>query len=273
MSRFRQEVMVRIASRGLIVVALWGGTGALAVAQRPAAPDLSIEGHWVRTDPNGSGSFGGLTDSFTPAELTPAARTSRAAGPGPRGGGPGPAAGARPNPAGVPYIVVERPCAGAAAGRGNGALMITPDSGGIHIVEHKDKVVLAGERGGVRHVYLDGRAHPPASRRVPTPAGHSVGHYEGRALVVETVGLTPGAVVAGGMRSPETRLTERFEVSADGAMLTIAYRWDDPKIYVKPHAYSLHFDRLPAGSYAFEDWCDASDPVERQSIVPPEQRP
>lgn len=244
----------------------------LAAQGTASAPNRRIEGHWVRTDPNGSGSFGGLADKFTPAQLTPEAAASRAGGPGPRAGGPGPVGTGRPNAAGVPYIVVERPCAGAAGGRGNGALMINPDSGGIHIVEHKDEVILAGERGGVRHVYMDGRPHPPANRRVPTAAGHSVGRYEGTALIVETVGLTPGNVVAGGMRTPETRLVERFEVSPDGQTMTIAYRWEDPKIYRTPHTYTYVFDRLPEGSYAFEDWCDASDPVEKQSIVPPEQR-
>lgn len=257
----------------ILVPVLCGLLHAGVSAQRPAAaPNRRIEGHWIRTDPNGSGSFGGLTSAFTPAQLTPEAVSRRAAGPGPRGGGPGPQAGSRPNPTGVPYIVVERPCAGAAAGRGNGALMLNPDSGGIHIIEHKDEVILAGERGGVRHVYLDGRGHPPAGRRVPTAAGHSIGRYEGNVLVVETVGLTPGVVVAGGMRTPDTRLIERFEVSSDGQTMQISYRWEDPTIYRAPHTYFYVFDRLPEGSYAFEDWCDASDPVERQSIVPPEQR-
>lgn len=252
-----------------------GTAAATAVsAQTPAgSPDLRIEGHWVRTDPEGAGNFGGLANQIPSAQLTAAAAASRGGGSG-RGGGPGgpPAAspGAKPNPAGVPYIVVERPCAN--VGRGNGALLINPDSGGIHIIEHKDEVILAGERGGVRHIYLDERPHPPLAGRVPTNAGHSVGHYEGNALVIDTIGLTPGGVVGGGLRTPETRLTERLEVSRDGKKMTITYTWQDPKIYQKPHTYSYVFDRLPPGSYAFEDWCDAGDPIERQSIVPPPQR-
>lgn len=237
-----------------------------------AQADRRIEGHWVRKDIGGAGSFGGLANQIPPAQLTPQALAGRAGGPG-RGGGPPPAAiqPARPNPPGVPYIVVERPC-GNPAGRGNGALLLNPDSGGIHIVEHKDEVLLAGERGGVRHIYLDGRPHPPMAVRVPRVAGHSVGRYEGNVLVVETLGFTPGAVVGGGQRTSETRLTERLEVAPDGQTMTITYTWDDPKIYQKPHTYRYVFDRLPSGSYAFEDWCDAGDPIERQSIVPPVQR-
>jgi len=182
-----------------------------------------------------------------------------------------------PNAVGVPYIVVEQPCA-VGGGRGNGGLLINPDSGGVHFVEHKDEVIFAGERGGVRHIYLDGRQHPPSAIAVPTGAGHSVGHYENGALIVETVGMLPGAVPGGGMRSPDTKLTERFEVAPDGKRLTVTYTWEDPKIYQKPHVYRYFFDRAPTVdvsgksiSYALEEWCDAGDPIEKQSIVPPKQ--
>jgi hypothetical protein len=120
---------------------------------------------------------------------------------------------------------------------------------------------------------MDGRPHPNPRNWTPTPAGHSIGRYEGDVLVVETVGLTNGAVVGGGLRTPETKLTERFEVSADGRRMTITYTWEDPKIYQRPHTYQYFMDRLPPGSYALEEWCDASDPLEQQSIVPPDQLP
>ena len=53
--------------------------------------------------------------------------------------------------------------------------------------------------------------------------------------------------------------------------MTITYTWEDPKIYQRPHTYQYFMDRLPPGSYALEEWCDASDPLEQQSIVPPPQ--
>ena len=196
-------------------------------------------------------------------------------GRGGRGTAP-PAEGATPNAPGVPYIVVQQPCGGGVGGRSNGGLLLNPDSGGVHLIEQKDEVIFAGERGGVRHIYLDGRSHP--TPWTPTPAGHSVGRYEGSALVVETTGFLPGGVPGGGMRSPDTRLTERFEVAPDGQRLTITYTWDDVKVYQKPHVYRYYFERAPtmnvAGtpvSYALEEWCDAGDPIERQSIVPPKQ--
>ena len=69
-----------------------------------------------------------------------------------------------PNPVGVPYVAVAMPCSNP-AGRGNGALLLNPDSGGVHFVEQKDEIVFAGERGGVRHIYMDGRPHPTTGRR------------------------------------------------------------------------------------------------------------
>jgi len=267
------------AIRLAMVAALIGGLTAVLPAQQSsgAAPNRRLEGDWVRLDLAGSGSFGGLTSKFAPAELTPeaAARAGGGRGGGGRGaaggrGGAarGAAASTQPNRAGVPYIAVAMPCSNS-AGRGNGALLLNPDSGGVHFVEQKDEIIFAGERGGIRHIYMDGRPHP--NNWVPTPAGHSVGHWEGDVLVVETVGMTPGNVVAGGMRTPETKLVERFEMSPDGRRLTINYTWDDPKIYRRPHTYQYFMERSPAGSYALEEWCDASDPLEQQSIVPPEQ--
>jgi hypothetical protein len=264
-----------MGKRTLLAVLLLASLNSVSVRTQMSAPaGARLEGHWVRIDPDGVGSFDGLARVVPPAPLLPGVT----AGGGGRGGGRGVPQSTNPNPEGVPYIVVDLPCSGAGGGRGNGGLLITPDSGGVHFIEHKDEVIFAGERGGVRHIYLDRRSHPDLSLRIPTPAGHSVGRYEGSTLVVETTLLTAGAVPGGGVRTPQTRLVERFELSADGQRLTIVYTWDDPKIYQKPHVYRLYFERAPAVksggglvSYALEEWCDAGDPIEKQSIVPPKQ--
>ncbi len=238
---------------------------------------IRLEGDWVRIDPDGVGSFGGLSGVIPPAQLLPGVSAGgRGDGRGRGGRGAPPNSGSGPNAEGVPYIVVAQPCTGGGPGRSNGALLVNPDSGGVHFIEHKDEVVFAGERGGVRHIYIDGRSHPNVW--TPTAAGHSVGHYEGSTLLVETTGFSPGMVPGGGVRTVETRLLERFEMSPDGTRLTVTYTWDDPKLYQKPHVYRYYFERAPAiesrgmkVSYALEEWCDAGDPIEKQSIVPPKQ--
>jgi hypothetical protein len=272
-----REPLIASAFAPVLMIA---GMMTYPIQEAPSAA-AQLEGAWVRTDPHGSGSFGGLGANIPPARLKPGAsaggaRGGRAGGAGGRaaGGGPGGRAGVpastEPHDPGDPYIVVAQPCGFGGGGRSGGALLINPDSGGVHFVVSKDEVIFAGERGGVRHIYTDGRPHP--SPWTPTGAGHSVGRWEGRVLVVDTVGLTPGGVPGGGARTPTTHLIERFEVAPDGKTMTLTYTWDDPALYEQPHTYQYVFDRSPGDPpYALEEWCDASDPIEKQSIIPPKQ--
>src|SRR5205814_361879 len=87
---------------------------------------------------------------------------------------------------------------------------------------------LIPARGGIRHIYMDGRKHPDLAGFAPSASGHSIGHYEGNVLVVDTIGLTPGGVPGGGYRTAESHLTERMSVTPDGKRLQIQYTYDDP---------------------------------------------
>ena len=235
--------------------------GAQAPAAQSSIPDL--EGGWVRIDPIGAGSFGGLTAGVPRAVLTAAGAAIEI----PRDPDDVDPDDGKPNAAGEPYIVSRGRCGG---GGGGG---IEPNSAALFIVQTRDEVLITREGPSGRHIYMDGRAHPSSSALGPSATGHSIGRYEDHDLVVETIGLTEGGVTAGGRRTPETRLTERYSLSPDGKRLTITYTWEDPKIYVKPHTYQLQAERLPPDAYAFEGWCDSSDPLTRQSIVPPKQLP
>ena len=235
-----------------------------SLAQQTPIPDLT-DG-WVRIDTEGSGSFGGLTSKFPQAQLTPeaAAQVKAAPPPAPRfdyARDP-----SKPKGEGEAYVVTEGRC-------NLGNVPLEPNSAAFFITQARDKVLITREGSGARHLFLDGRAHPDATHWTPNGQGHSVARYEQGDLVVDTVGLTPGNVTAGGRRSPTTHLVERFRLSPDGKRLTITYTWQDPKIYLKPHSYSLVFERLPDLNYAIEDWCDPSDPQTGQSIVVPKQLP
>ena len=139
------------------------------------------------------------------------------------------------------------------------------------MIKDSTKAVFTQERGGQRVVYLDGRGMPESSMRSPTSSGFSTGHIEPNGtLVVETVDMTPARIAAGnGVRSTETHLTQRYIPSADGKHLILELTWKDPKLYAKPHVYEYTFDRMPEGSYVHDEFCDASDPLEGQSIVVP----
>ena len=227
-------------------------------------PDL--EGSWVRTDPEGSGAYEGLTKNFTPAVLTPEGQTalSRAA----RGRGPQYEVSSTPHAIGQPYVVRQNSC----VFNGGFGLGLEFNSVAFHVIQNKEEILIVRDAVGSRRIYMDGRKLPYAGVRDPSNLGFSVGRYENGSLVIETTDLTPGPVTAGGYRTAETHLTERYIPSADGKHLIIRYAWQDPKIYLKPHVYQYTFDRLPEDAVAMEDFCDASDPKENWSIVPPPQQ-
>ena len=247
-----------------IVIAAVGIASDHVRAQQSNLPD--IEGTWVRLDTVGAGSFGAVNALTGNAVLTPEAAAAAAAG---RQGGGGLRPGLvaddnKPHAAGEPYVVTDGSCTLPGG--------LEPNSSAFHIIQSKDEVLIVRENPGLhRTIYMDGRTHPDLSRWRPTVVGHSIGRYENGTFVIDTVGLAPGGVPGGGRRTAETQLTERYSLSADGKRLTMTYTWNDPKIYQKPHEYHYELDRLPAGSYAFEEWCDASDPIEQQSVVPPPQ--
>jgi hypothetical protein len=227
-------------------------------------PDL--EGSWVRTDPEGSGAYDGLTKNFTPAVLTPEgqAALSRAG----RGRGPQYEVSSTPHATGQPYVVRQNSC----VFNGGFGLGLEVNSVAFHVIQNKEEILIVRDGVGSRRIYMDGRKLPDAGVRDPSNLGFSVGHYENGTLVIETTDLTPGPVTAGGYRTAETHLTERYIPSADGKHLIIRYEWQDSKLYVKTHVYQYTFDRLPADAVAMEDFCDASDPKENWSIVPPPQQ-
>src|SRR5262249_41033564 len=59
------------------------------------------------------------------------------------------------------------------------------------ITQNKDTIVLEyGQMGLKRTIYMNMKQHPPAIK--PSRAGHSIGHWEGDTLVVDTIGFAPG---------------------------------------------------------------------------------
>ena len=243
-------------------------------AQQPPGKSLSnLSGGWVRVDPVGGRSYGGIDAAFPRAQLSPefAAKLppEQDQDLGEASAPLGPA-----HKPGEPYLIPNL------QGREPRCNQLGPggvdvNSVAMFIVTSKDEVLLLRDGGsGGRHVYLDGRAHPDRSRLLPTQAGHSTGRWENGTLVVQTTGFSQGMTAFGrGYRTPETVLTEVFRLHPDGAHLTVTYTWNDPKVYIKPHTYEIPFERVSGDGYVLENWCDASIPHPEmvQSIVPPEQ--
>jgi hypothetical protein len=84
-----------------------------------------------------------------------------------------------------------------------------------------------------RQVFLDGRAHPQDPN--PMWMGHSIGHWEGETLVIDTVGFDDRSWLdsAGHPHTEMMHVIERFR-RPDFGHLEIEITIDDPGAYAKP---------------------------------------
>jgi hypothetical protein len=96
-----------------------------------------------------------------------------------------------------------------------------------------------------RQIFTDGREHPEDPDL--TFNGHSIGHWEGETLVVDTVGFTTDTFMGGGgMRHSERmHIVERFKLASPDR-LEVETTVDDPEALTKPFtrtaAYGRHRD-------------------------------
>lgn len=83
-----------------------------------------------------------------------------------------------------------------------------------------------------RVIYMDGRPHPKDLR--PTFLGHSVGHWDGDALVIDSVGFNEKSWIVGSY--PTTRQLHLTERITRPTLRTLSYEAtiDDPGAYTKP---------------------------------------
>jgi hypothetical protein len=127
---------------------------------------------------------------------------------------------------------------------GEPALMFYPVASSIKV--EKDRVLLDVDwLDTTRIVYMDGRAHPPASQTFLH--GHSVGRWEGKTLVVETTNFKehPQGLSMSLPSSAQKKLTERFALNPDGKSLTYSGTVEDPVYLAKPGEWTGHWEYRP----------------------------
>jgi hypothetical protein len=109
---------------------------------------------------------------------------------------------------------------------------------GFEIIDAPDlKRVFLMDMGGShswRVIYTDGRQHPKPEDLRPTFLGHSIGHFEGDTLVIDTVGFNEKIWIMGSYPSTEQlHLTEKFTRPTLGS-LEYEVTVDDPGAYTGP---------------------------------------
>jgi hypothetical protein len=112
------------------------------------------------------------------------------------------------------------------------------------IVQTPKLVVLLSEGNthSYRRFFLDGRPHD-LEVEPTTWNGNSIGHWEGDALVVDTIGFNDRSWLdsTGKPHSESLHLTERYR-RPDMGHLQIAYTLEDTAAFAKPYAFTRTFN-------------------------------
>jgi hypothetical protein len=99
------------------------------------------------------------------------------------------------------------------------------------ITQNKDTIVLEyGQLGLKRTINMNAKEH--AKNIKPSRAGHSIGHWEGDTLVVDTVGFLPGFLSTPVRNSDKLNVVERFSLDPNTMALKRDYAAEDP-VYLK----------------------------------------
>jgi hypothetical protein len=207
-------------------------------ARRPSG-EPNISGDWapvqlVMVNPRGTG--GGLVPLDQLPEYKPGERPANAVG-----GGRGRGAGTGPRLyGGTELTAAGEKIAGSFKREDNPRFRCettsiifdwTFDGPVNRITQNKDTIVLEyGQFGLKRTIFMNMKEHPPAVK--PTRSGHSIGHWEGDTLVVDTAGFSPGFLNTPVANSGQLHVVERFVLDPDKMALTRSYTAEDP-VYLK----------------------------------------
>jgi hypothetical protein len=100
---------------------------------------------------------------------------------------------------------------------------------------YDDRILIKGEDlTPDRTVYIDGRGHPDDGQK--SAVGHSIGWYEGRTLVVETINITSNLAddQLAIHNSDQAKSIERYTVSPEGRRLDVKFTMYDPVMLRAP---------------------------------------
>jgi hypothetical protein len=129
------------------------------------------------------------------------------------------------------------------------------------IVQHEKTISILFEYQAIwRAIHLDGRAHPDDLDEYPYFMGHSIGHWEGDTLVVDTQGIDERSWLdtAGHEHSAKLRLTERFKPTGPDTMQwTVTY--DDPIYFTRPWSIERTFTRGKPGDRVLPYTCNENN--------------
>lgn len=133
------------------------------------------------------------------------------------------------------------------------------------------RVTMLFDDTEVRRIYTDGSPHAPTDEDEESFSGHSIGHWEGKVLVVDTIDIAPRAdfFMSNGIHvTKDTHVVERMFLNPQG-LLQIDSTVTDPEVFAQPYVYTRTFQKVTG---SFEPGCaqnnrdNGNDPVD---LTPP----
>ena len=111
-----------------------------------------------------------------------------------------------------------------------------------------------------RMVYMDGRPHPDEIMDYPEFMGHSIGHWEGDTLVIDTVGINERSWLdtAGHEHSARLHLIERLQ-KLDDSHVKWTVTYDDPVFFTQPWSITRTFTRGKPADRIMAYSCDENN--------------
>jgi hypothetical protein len=114
----------------------------------------------------------------------------------------------------------------------------------VEMEQRADQVIF-------RYEYMDGfrvvdmGESSDSTRTPPEILGHSVGRYEGSALVIESTGFAPSyiGVISGTPQTETLKVTERLTLSEDGQRFRLDIVHEDPATFTAPWTPTREFVR------------------------------
>jgi len=114
----------------------------------------------------------------------------------------------------------------------------------------------------VRVIFMDGRDHPPADAP-HSKMGHSVGHWDGDELVIDTTHIEPSTITNNGLEhSANIHMVERYRKLDEDTL--IATQWFEDAQVLDNNGARLIQWRKHEGQFIYPYDCDPSIAVEYQ---------
>jgi hypothetical protein len=136
--------------------------------------------------------------------------------------------------------------AAARKGLGWGFPLMMSSSTPIQFLITPEEVLIVNAYKETRHIYTDGRDHPPVDDLWPTVTGNSIGHWEGDTLVIDTIMVSePNRFFQGNVPlSEQAHYRERIRM--DGDKLVDEWTIEDPVTLSGPWKAKVNLVREPA---------------------------